>query len=349
VPPPPACVAPARSRGEGMGASDATPSLRPPSPVPKIPNFGHALSLGAMGPIAEDAVRPPSPVPRIPNFGRALSNMAAASAAAPKPGSLSARDADRPDRFTAESTADLERRRPLTARPAELGLTPRGRAMVGPRPHDRSMRGMDDLLGRYRAAPALTPRTPREQGGLTPRSPRGAGPVPRRGATEDCAPRSPRTAGRTRHKAGPAAIAGGDWLAAAVDAALGDDGSGAWLERAVGATVAWRVGGAGERSPARRHGMLVGEVSGSARSEWLVREKGGADALAVPCAALCRVPPGKGERARVVMGGSCGLEGVVLSVERQLAVLKPAANRGADAQRVRVLPVDCLCRIGAGA
>ena len=69
--------------------------------------------------------------------------------------------------------------------------------------------------------------------------------------------------------------------------------------------------------------------------------------------ALRRVVPRRGERARVVMGESRALEGEVLSVEGGVAVLKiapPAAEAPGqvgvgDPRRVRVLPLDALCRV----
>jgi len=69
--------------------------------------------------------------------------------------------------------------------------------------------------------------------------------------------------------------------------------------------------------------------------------------------ALRRVVPRRGERARVVLGESRALEGEVLSVEGGVAVLKIAPSAaeelgqvgGGDPRRVRVLPLDALCRV----
>ena len=63
--------------------------------------------------------------------------------------------------------------------------------------------------------------------------------------------------------------------------------------------------------------------------------------------ALRRVPPQAGDFARCVLGQSASLEGEVLSVERGVAVLR--ARGGAEGEerlpRVRVLPLDALCRL----
>lgn len=156
-----------------------------------------------------DLTRPgcqPSPtVPKIPNFSRAISGSSASSlpSSGSASGSLSARE-----RASTAPFSDADARRPLTSRPAaSLGVTtPRGTAMVGPRPGDRSMRGMDSLLAAYRDQP-LTPRSmmmvgasPASAGGasfgggdgapLTPRSPRssprGTGALSARKRGDDC-------------------------------------------------------------------------------------------------------------------------------------------------------------------
>lgn len=167
------------------------PSAPPPGPaIPPIPNFARVRSSDSdLAAASAAAPKPPSPVPKIPNFGRALSGLSSSSSSSVS-GSLSARSPDKPG-----AADELEARRPLTARGliprSELGLTPRSAAMLGPRPGDRSMRGMEALLIVPETAMA-TPRgenhllTPR--GDLTPRSPRGTGRPSRRGAVECRAP-----------------------------------------------------------------------------------------------------------------------------------------------------------------
>ena len=239
------------------------PSAPPPAPgpvIPPIPNFARVRSSDSdLASASAAAPKPPSPVPKIPNFGRALSGLSSSSSSSVS-GSLSARSPDKPG-----AADELEARRPLTARGliprSELGLTPRSAAMLGPRPGDRSMRGMEALLTVPETAMA-TPRgenhllTPR--GDLTPRSPRGTGRPSRRGSVECRAPcRAPtqghgggsRAASMTSAvtSAGGASVAGGgasvasaapqraaegrrpngleDWLRPAFDAARSEAGS----------------------------------------------------------------------------------------------------------------------------
>eukprot|EP00900_Chrysochromulina_parva_P003385 jgi/Chrpa1/13047/Chrysochromulina_OHIO_Genome00017260-RA len=322
------------------------PSAPPPGPaIPPIPNFARVRSSDSdLAAASAAAPKPPSPVPKIPNFGRALSGLSSSSSSSVS-GSLSARSPDKPG-----AADELEARRPLTARGlvprSELGLTPRSAAMLGPRPGDRSMRGMEALLIVPETAMA-TPRgenhllTPR--GDLTPRSPRGTG---SRAASMTSAVTS---AAGTCAAGGGASVAGAapqraaegrrpngleDWLRPAFDAARseagGKGGAHGWLRAAVGASVR----------------VVVGELS--------VEHAAATDEpVVVHADALRRVVPRRGERARVVLGESRALEGEVLSVEGGVAVLKIAPSAaevlgqvgGGDPRRVRVLPLDALCRV----
>lgn len=328
--------------------------------MPKIPNFCRVSS-------SDEAIanRPPSPVPKIPNFAKALSGSSSslADSSGSLTGSLSARGADK-----APTGADdeLEKRRPLTARaPGSMGLTPRSAAMLGPRPGDRSMRGMDALLGQATAASAVPLYSPRgampmlsPRGDVTPRSPRGTGRPSRRGSDECVAP--PKGKQRLAAAAGGAAAAPattaacaafGDWLRPAVDAARLDAGgapsSSMWLRQAVGGAVRLVGDGRSAASPdgTLSTGTLLGEAN-SGGNRWRVRLHVAEveSSVLVHRDALRRIAPGRGDRACVVMGESAGLEGEVLSVEGGVAVLKAAAP-SADERRVRVLPVDALCRL----
>lgn len=371
-PPPPLPVAPSLTFCEDVAA--AAPRLPTPMAIPKIPNFKDVRSSGAevAASAASTAARSSSPtIPKIPNFSRVHSSGSASSLdLRPASGSLSAREADRP-----AAVDDLEKRRPLTSRPSSMGLTPRNRAMLGPRPGDRSMRGMDSVLGVHAMHFGdATPRTPRDGEGTprTPRSPRGSGGRPRRGADE-CAPKSPRRAqaGPTGGGgAGGGGAGGSDWLQAALDAARGRSGGGhgTWLPHAAGcAVIANDLGAPGSRG--RAVGVVVGEVAGSAGALWELRLIGagsgdGGSVYHAKAASLRRLPPAKGDRARCVLGDSAGVEGEVLSVEGGVAVVKPRARArlsvgvaakglgsagGASTavadRRVRVLPVDALCRL----
>ena len=203
------------------------PSAPPPGPaIPPIPNFARVRSSDSdLAAASAAAPKPPSPVPKIPNFGRALSGLSSSSSSSVS-GSLSARSPDKPG-----AADELEARRPLTARGliprSELGLTPRSAAMLGPRPGDRSMRGMEALLIVPETAMA-TPRgenhllTPR--GDLTPRSPRGTGRPSRRGAVECRAPCRAPTQG---HVGGSRAASITSAVTSAADTCGGGGGGGA--------------------------------------------------------------------------------------------------------------------------
>ena len=292
---------------DAAAASQLVSSLsnkaEPEPPPPHLPSF--KLDLSAVRPKPAEPVapiaappRPPSPtIPKIPNFAKALSGSSTSSALSnvSAGGSLSARAAS-------PATPDSDLRRPLTARPAHtLGVTtPRGTAMVGPRPGDRSMRGMDDVLSESalrtpRAAVGLggengTPGTPR-----TPRSPRGSGMRSARKRGDDCVvapppPRSPRGAANTSSSTTPnttspataavasAAVKAPSWLHAALEAACSEPS--AWLRNAAGATVLCTAGAAilhgnggdgaidvtdgGDDAPTGQAGSLLGVVVGAA-------------------------------------------------------------------------------------
>jgi hypothetical protein len=312
---------------------------------------------------------------KIPNFARALSGELPEAPPAKGGGSLSARElgggATGLGGLLSPRGGAVEARRPLTARPAEsLGVTtPRGTAMKGPIKGDRSTRGMDALLAASaRGGPGgpLTPRnapmTPRDGLLMSPRgggaggapltSPRGTGARSARRGGDECikAPpaRSPRGGGGGNGRGGA-----GDWL----HAAIGADGH-SWLRHARGACVLLRaedasVAGATHRGKGTdasgRGPLLMGTVMAEVRSgagsgsKWSVRLSGGREVL-IEGTALRRVPPEGGDVARCVLGQSASLEGEVLSVERGVAVLR-ADGEGQKLPRVRVLPLDALCRL----
>ena len=388
--------------GGGVGGCRGADSAAPA--VPPIPGFSRVRSSDS-GPADEGASQAPVAMPgltsmKIPNFARALSGELSASAPA-KTGSLSARVEGVTGIGSLLSPRNaVEARRPLTARPAEsLGVTtPRGTAMRGPMPGDRSMRGMDDLLAasalrtpRAGAGGPLTPRngpmTPRDGPLMSPRSgldgaplrsPRGTGARSARRGGDECVKAPPaRTSqrgvgggvGRGGNGQGGGAKAGGsatDWL----HAAMGGRGS-SWLRHAQGGIVlvqaddaavggaaadqmAAAAGGGGGRSGGGR--VVMGVVDGEARglhgrgSSWRIRLSGGR-VVVVEASALRRMPPERGDLARCVLGQSASLEGEVLSVEGGVAVLKASASeQEAESQqtelpRVRVLPIDALCRL----
>ena len=108
-------------------------------------------------------------------------------------------------------------------------------------------------------------------------------------------------------------------------------------------------------------GVLLGEASGSSdydgddmsgEPRWRVRLSGGRP-IVVGASALRRAVPARGDVARCVLGASASLVGEVLSVERGVAVLKVepegGAGGGGEERKVRVLPLDALCRIDANA
>lgn len=357
------------------GRSCASIGVPAPLSVRKVPSdsFQPPASLGSEDQ-ACGTVRPGSPsVPKIPNFARALSGSSSSIGGSSLSGSLSARDAERSASFRAAPTAgSLEARRPLTARPASLGVTtPRGTAMLGPRPGDRSMRGMDGLLA---ASALVTPRPDPSalgSGGtvVTPRSPRGVGVRSARRGGDECvmAPRSPR-GGRGQRGGG----GGNEWLRAAVDVARGGErGGGGWLQEAVGALVGLRTEAVAAAGVAAAHaaaarseggtviGTLESEVSGAAGMRWHVRLASGAPAIIVASAALRKVAPRRGDFARCVLGESSGVCGEVLSVENGVAVMRataPSAGQATPAgpasggvpeasRKVRVLPLDALTRL----
>lgn len=248
-----------------------------PPTIPTIPNFHRVRSSDEATAVSGCATAglPAMPaIPKIPNFARALSSGSSHSPSKPpKSGSSSAREAT-----GLRAPADeLELRRPLTARSAHsLGVTtPRGTAMRGPVPMEKSMRGMEGVLaesalitprpseGRGFAdggATPRTPRTPRGSGVLSarrrgddcvvappPRSPRGGGggpmPMPRRGGDDTVARRGGH-GGATMAAGGGGARStfGGAWLDAALEATCGDAAT--WLRHATGATVVCTAGAA---------------------------------------------------------------------------------------------------------
>ncbi len=197
--------------------------------------------------------------------------------------------------------------RAQTARP--LGVTPRGRAMLGPR--------ADALAGWTRGGA--------QHEGVPRTSPRGTSmSSPRRGTLErDAHPRAARS----------------EWLlAASVLAAerCNLSPTSSWLANARGACV--RV--------LRADGSSTFGRLGPSRSanRWTVHAEsagGGhvADGvLVVSAAMLSRATPARGDLARAVLGASTGFRGVVLSVDGDVAVMR------ADDRRVRALPLEVLTR-----
>jgi hypothetical protein len=138
---------------------------------------------------------------------------------------------------------------------------------------------------------------------------------------------------------------GSEWLHAALAAAKRKPTT--WLRNASGASVlltdasdadTWR----GE-APLAEKCLLLGEVEGSGGKEWRVQTFESSEARTVPAAALRRLPPRQGDLAICVLGDSARLGGEVLSADSAgLAVLRLATPQGA---RVRVMPLDALCRL----
>ena len=199
------------------------------------------------------------------------------------------------------------------------------------------MRGMSELLDRK--GPLVAPSGAAAAAAIgVPLSPRRIGPRAVRGATDARPARSALKAGS------------GDWLAGAVNLASGEGGSSAWLTLGIGACVAVSTSRPAVRKPGvppppaapPLRGVLLGEDTAS--GGWYVRVSGELEPRLLKAAALRREAPSKGDLARCVLGESKGLIGVVLSVEKGLVVLRVS---GAAERRVRVLPLESLCKLPA--
>lgn len=205
--------------------------------------------------------------------------------------------------------------RAQTARP--LGVTPRGRAMLGPRA---------DALAGWTRGGAQNEGVPRA-------SPRGTSmSSPRRGTLErDAHPRAARS----------------EWLlAASVLAAerCNLSPTSSWLANTRGACVrVLRANGSstcGRLGPSRSANRWT--VHTDTPESCHPESAGGghvADGvLVVSAAMLSRATPARGDLARAVLGASTGFRGVVLSVDGDVAVVR------ADDRRVRALPLEVLTR-----
>mgnify|MGYP007078143711 CR=1 FL=1 len=182
---------------------------------------------------------------------------------------------------------------PLTARHTELGVTPRNRAMLGPRPDDRSMRAESILLAavsvpRPRPAPVRSADLhPRQLANLTLRGqtncPDLTGPNP-----------------RSRDWFGVAAAAASEAADPTLAATL-------WLPHARGAAVVINCNGIKLQAE-----LLGGPKNGG----WQCRDRGSDAVLTVDAQDIRRLPPSRGDIARVVVSVSCGFTGTVLNVEK---------------------------------
>ena len=176
----------------------------------------------------------------------------------------------------------------FTSRRAE-GITPRGRAMLGPRPGDMPLCHTSQSA---HASAALVKR---------------------------CFPAQSRRV-VDAHPRAATKVVSTDWLLGA-QASLADSGATSpltgWLVHAVGA----QVHVSDETGSIRA--TLLGP-SGPNAVSWSVEASRGAPPLAVPANVLRRVLPSKGEMARVVIGASAGFLGTVLSVDGEVAVVRSA-------------------------
>mmetsp|Transcript_46693 Transcript_46693/g.77265 ORF Transcript_46693/g.77265 Transcript_46693/m.77265 type:complete len:258 (-) Transcript_46693:39-812(-) len=207
--------------------------------------------------------------------------------------------------------------RPYTAR-CSVGITPRGRAMLGPRPDDAIRIGIHDTIEPMKHVKCAVTR----QRGL-----------------EDVRPTGPIGCASNKQST---ALQPTDWLLAAKTSVKAVAGTPLtdWLWSATGADVHVLEPDGAACSSAVLLGPQTGPIQCDTSANttlWRVKRAGAPPQL-VHAANLRCTRPAQGDIALAVLGTATGFLGKVLNVDGDIAVVK------SESRAVKALPMDALCR-----